>query len=81
MRVTAAEGLRVPVEGNPRQYIEHNPAEPVEVPDTSYYRRRLLAKELVEVVASPTEVATEAEPQTAVESAKPAAKAKKGASE
>ena len=49
MFVVAAPGLRVPTEGDPRQYIEPSPAEPVEVLDTSYYQRRVLSGELVAV--------------------------------
>jgi hypothetical protein len=49
MRVTATAGLRVPLEGKARQFIEHDPGKPVDVPDTSYYRRRLAAGELIEV--------------------------------
>lgn len=49
MRVTAALGLRVPKEENPRQYIKHDPQSPVELPDSSYYLRRLQAGELVQV--------------------------------
>ena len=70
MRVIAAPGLRVPLEGKPRQYIEHDPAKPVDLPDTSYYRRRLLEGDLVEVAD---------EPVTAPASAKTDATAKKGA--
>ncbi|WNJ87115.1 hypothetical protein [Pseudomonas canadensis] len=45
MRVIAAPGHRVPMEKDPFKYIEGN--EGVEVPDTSYYRRRLAAEELL----------------------------------
>lgn len=37
MRVKAAPGLHCPKEENPREYITDN--EPVEVPDSAYYRR------------------------------------------
>ncbi len=37
MNVQAAQGLTCPKEGKPREYITDS--EPVEVPDTSYYRR------------------------------------------
>jgi len=64
MLVTAAPGHRVPMAGEPRKYIEPAPGEPVEVPDNSYYQRRLISGELVEV-----------EPSNAKQSgAKPAAK-------
>lgn len=66
MRVIAAPGLRVPLEGKARQFIEHDPDQPVDVPDTPYYRRRLASGELL--VASVTDT-------TAVGSAKKAAKA------
>lgn len=77
MRVTAAEGLQVPYETEPRKHITHNPAEPVVVPDTSYYRRRVASGELTlvaEATEQPAPVADAAEA-----SAKPAAKAKRGA--
>jgi len=45
MRVIAAPGHRVPMEEDPFQYIEGEEA--VDVPDTSYYRRRLAAEELL----------------------------------
>lgn len=47
-RVIAAPGLRVPREDNPRTYIESTPAD---VPDSTYYRRRLANGELL--VAEP----------------------------
>jgi len=37
MKVIAKGGTKVPKEGKPREYIQG--AEPVEVPETSYYRR------------------------------------------
>ncbi|ELK2377725.1 DUF2635 domain-containing protein [Salmonella enterica] len=46
MKVKAAAGLRVPYENQPRRYIEQ---EPVDVPDTIYYRRLLVAGDLVDV--------------------------------
>ncbi|EGG3068899.1 DUF2635 domain-containing protein [Salmonella enterica] len=46
MKVKAAAGLRVPYENQPRRYIEQ---EPVDVPDTIYYRRLLAAGDLVNV--------------------------------
>jgi hypothetical protein len=49
MLVTAASGHRVPRAEKPRTYIECAPDEPVDVPDTSYYRRRVEAGELVQV--------------------------------
>lgn len=45
MRVIAAPGHRVPMEIDPFQYIEGEGE--VDVPDTSYYRRRLAAQELL----------------------------------
>lgn len=47
MHVVAAPGLRVPMESDPRAQIDPVPAEAVEVPDTSYYRRRLASGELL----------------------------------
>ncbi|WP_454842855.1 hypothetical protein [Pseudomonas hormoni] len=45
MHVIAAPGHRVPTEDNPYQYIEETEA--VDVPDTSYYRRRVATGELL----------------------------------
>lgn len=45
MRVKAAPGHRVPTEEDPYKYIEGTEA--VDVPDTSYYRRRLATGELL----------------------------------
>lgn len=59
MRVTAAPDARVPQEGNPRAFIEPAPARPVDVPDTSYYRRRIAANELLLVVGKPRRSAKE----------------------
>ncbi len=45
MHVIAAPGHRVPTDEDPYKYIEET--ESVDVPDTSYYRRRLAAGELL----------------------------------
>lgn len=47
MHVIAAPGHRVPMEKDPHQHIEAAPADSVEVPDTSYYRRRIATGELL----------------------------------
>ncbi|WP_064116768.1 DUF2635 domain-containing protein [Pseudomonas fluorescens] len=47
MHVIAAPGHRVPTETDPYQHIDPAPADSVEVPDTSYYRRRIAAGELL----------------------------------
>ncbi|MFK3641404.1 DUF2635 domain-containing protein [Pseudomonas protegens] len=47
MHVIAAPGQQVPMEGDPYQYIGDEPDKAVDVPDTSYYRRRLAAGELL----------------------------------
>lgn len=47
MRVHAAPGLLCPTENNPREYITD--AEPVDVPDTAYYRRLVDDGSLVEI--------------------------------
>ena len=39
MLVKAAPGLQVPMENNPREYITDS--NPIDVPDTTYYRRLL----------------------------------------
>lgn len=46
MKVKAREGIRVPREDNARRYIEQ---EPVEVPESTYYQRRLNDGDLVKV--------------------------------
>ena len=46
MKVKAAPGIKVPVEGRPHSYIEQST---VEVEDTLYYRRRLDDGDLIEV--------------------------------
>ncbi|WP_256946571.1 DUF2635 domain-containing protein [Klebsiella pneumoniae] len=46
MKVKAREGIRVPREDNARRYIEQ---EPVEVPESTYYLRRLNEGDLVKV--------------------------------
>lgn len=55
MLVKAAQGLQVPKENNPREYITD--AEAVEVPESAYILRRLADGDLVEVL---TEVAAPA---------------------
>ncbi len=47
MRVKAAPGLKVPKEGKPREYITEESS--VDIAKSTYYRRRLLAGELLEV--------------------------------
>lgn len=47
MHVVAAPGLRVPMESDPHKQIDEPPADAVDVPDTSYYRRRLASGELL----------------------------------
>lgn len=49
MLVTAAFGHRVPRAEAPRTYIECDQDNPVDVPDNSYYQRRLLEGVLVQV--------------------------------
>lgn len=44
LKVKARAGVRVPREDNPRRYIEQ---EPVEVPESAYYLRRLSDNDLV----------------------------------
>lgn len=47
MLVQARDGIKVPMENKPRTYITD--AKAVDVPDTSYYRRRLSDGDLVAV--------------------------------
>lgn len=58
MLVKAAAGLQVPLENKPRKYIT---AEPVEVPGTAYYLRRIAEGDLVEVTAKGKVKSTPAE--------------------
>ncbi|MFA7465579.1 MAG: hypothetical protein WCY54_11040 [Syntrophales bacterium] len=51
MRVIAAQGLKCPLEGNPRKYITD--AEPVDVPGTAYYKRLVKDGSLVIAPAKP----------------------------
>ncbi|MFV2030596.1 DUF2635 domain-containing protein [Neisseria sp. S1] len=44
IKVTAADGLRVPKEGRPHDYIGQ---EATEVPDTLYYRRLIADGDLI----------------------------------
>lgn len=44
LKVKARAGIRVPREDNPRRYIED---EPVDVPESAYYLRRLYEGDLV----------------------------------
>lgn len=46
MIVKAANGVKVPLENQPRAYIEQ---EPVEVENTVYYQRRIADGDLIEV--------------------------------
>lgn len=50
MKVIAAQGLKVPTEANPRDYITDSTA--VEIEATAYYLRRLADNELLEVGAA-----------------------------
>ena len=49
MKVIAKKGCKCPMERKPRQYITD--ADPVNVPDTTYYRRLVADGSLVEVTA------------------------------
>ncbi|HDK6337054.1 DUF2635 domain-containing protein [Klebsiella quasipneumoniae] len=53
MKVKAREGIRVPREDNARRYIEQ---EPVEVPESTYYLRRLNEGDLVKVTDAAVDV-------------------------
>ncbi|HAF1675186.1 TPA: DUF2635 domain-containing protein [Salmonella enterica] len=50
INVTAAPGLKVPREDNPRRYITD--AESLEVENSAYYQRQLMAGDLIEVTAT-----------------------------
>ena len=45
LKVTAAPGIRCPMEGRPREYITDTAV--AEVPDTAYYRRLLADGSLI----------------------------------
>ncbi|KWF84983.1 hypothetical protein WL94_20160 [Burkholderia cepacia] len=45
MKVIARKGVRVPHERNAREYVTDDKA--VDVPDTVYYQRRILDKDLI----------------------------------
>lgn len=49
MLVKSIQGAQCPKENNPRDYITDT--EPVEVPDTTYYRRLVTEGSLIEVPA------------------------------
>lgn len=51
MKVKAAAGVKVPMEGAPRKYITDEQAQ--EVPASAYYRRRVAEGDLVVVDAAP----------------------------
>ena len=53
MKVKAREGIRVPREDIARRYIEQ---EPVEVPESTYYLRRLNEGDLVKVTDATVDV-------------------------
>lgn len=68
MKVIAAQGLKVPTEQNPRQYITD--ADPVDIEPTAYYLRRLADRELLEVeVAAVGSAAGQADPTDAASKA------------
>jgi len=50
MKVKAAIGLKVPMEGKPHDYITETEA--VEVVDSAYYQRRISDGDLIEVAAT-----------------------------
>ncbi|KNC89901.1 DUF2635 domain-containing protein [Trabulsiella odontotermitis] len=49
MKVKAVPGVKVPREDNPRRYIT---GDVVEVEDTAYYRRQIMAGDLIDVSAA-----------------------------
>lgn len=64
MKVIAAQGLKVPTEQNPREYITE--ADAVEIEVTAYYLRRLADRELIEVAPVATgDAAGQADPTDA----------------
>ncbi len=61
MWVKATKGVRVPMDGKPRSYIER---EAVEVPETAYYMRRVQEGDL-KVVDAPADLNTVGQVATA----------------
>lgn len=58
LKVTAAPGMRCPMEGRPREYITDSAV--VEVPETAYYRRLIADGSLVKAApGSKKEVRTD----------------------
>ena len=57
MQVIAAQGIRVPKEDQPRDYISD--AQVVEVPDSAYYRRRIADGDLLPAPVKPARKGTE----------------------
>lgn len=51
MQVIAAQGIQVPKEDQPRDYI--GDAQVVEVPDSAYYRRRIADGDLLPAPVKP----------------------------
>jgi len=51
MKVIAAQGIKVPMEDKPRDYITDAAA--VDVPESAYYLRRLADGDLLEAPAQP----------------------------
>lgn len=77
MRVRAAEGRSVPMEHKPRERIG---AKAVTVPDSTYYRRRVTAGDLV--LAEPPAPTSTADDAVSSADTKPAStKRKKGSAE
>lgn len=56
MKVKAAPGVRVPIEGAPRKYIIENVE--ADVSESAYYLRRISDGDLIRTDTQPTTVAT-----------------------
>ncbi len=61
MLVRAAPGLKVPKEEQPRDYVAGD--EPVLVPDSAYYRRRVADGDLIIVPEADTETGAPSAPK------------------
>lgn len=66
INVKASPGLKVPREDNPRRYITDEKA--IEVEDSAYYRRQIMAGDLAEVTASSKNTASKPTATTEVSS-------------
>ena len=75
MRVHAAPGRTVPMEHNAREHIGSTP---VDVPESTYYRRRVATGDLVEAEASVASEQASPNTEPTVPATKPTSKRTRG---